>query len=265
MKNCFACTRRLSTAVLIILFLISMNRTNAAGKKYYQLTVYHYATAEQEQVLDTYLQQGLLPALHRMKIKSIGVWKAIANDTSVTKKMYVLVPYTSLNAVGEVAAKLSADKVYQSSGAAYLNAVYTSAPYTRMETILLESFPLAPSLELPNLKSAKAQRVYELRSYESATEQIFQNKVKMFNEGDEIGIFKKLNFNAIFYASVIAGNKMPNLMYMTSFESMDERNAHWKNFGSDPAWKQLSAKPEYKNNVSHIDIVFLRATEYSDY
>ena len=87
----------------------------------------------------------------------------------------------------------------------------------------------------------------------------------MFNEGDEVGLFKRLNFNAIFYAEVVAGGKMPNLMYMTSFENMADRDAHWKSFGSDPAWKKLSAMPEYKNNVSHIDIMFLRPTDYSDY
>jgi NIPSNAP len=115
------------------------------------------------------------------------------------------------------------------------------------------------------LKADKNERVYELRSYESATEKLFRNKVKMFNEGGEIAIFKKLNFNAIFYSEVIAGNKMPNLMYMTSFENMADRDAHWKNFGSDPDWKALSSLPEYRNNVSHIDIMFLRPAAYSDY
>ena len=111
----------------------------------------------------------------------------------------------------------------------------------------------------------KKDRVYELRSYESASEKIFRNKVQMFNEGDEIGIFRRLNFNAVFYSEVIAGSKMPNLMYMTSFENMEDRNAHWKSFSSDSSWKKLSSMPEYKNNVSHIDISFLRGAEYSDF
>jgi hypothetical protein len=134
-----------------------------------------------------------------------------------------------------------------------------------METILLKAFPLAPQMQLPSLKSAKKERVYELRSYESATELKFDNKVKMFNEGDEIGLFKKLNFNAIFYSEVVAGSKTPNLMYMTSFENKADRDEHWKTFGNDPYWKKLSAMPEYQNNVSHIDITFLYPTEYSDF
>lgn len=259
----YDCTLRL--VIVGFIFFLSFNRAGASGKTYYQLTVYHYTTEAQEQVLDTYLQQALLPALHRQQLKQVGVFKAISNDTSTLKKLYVLIPFNSLEAVTAITLKLQNDKEYQTKGAAYINAVYTAAPYTRMETILLQAFSLAPSLELPQLKSPKKERVYELRSYESATEKIFQNKVHMFNEGDEIGLFKRLNFNAVFYAEVVAGSKMPNLMYMTSFENMADRDAHWKSFGSDPYWKKLSAMPEYKNNVSHIDIMFLRPTDYSDY
>jgi hypothetical protein len=138
-------------------------------------------------------------------------------------------------------------------------------PYARIENILLKSFPLAPALIQPKLAGPRNERVYELRSYESATENIFVNKVKMFNEGGEIALFKRLNFNAVFYASVIAGSRMPNLMYITSFENMADRDAHWKTFSADPEWKKLSSMPEYQNNVSKIDITFMRATAYSDY
>ena len=58
---------------------------------------------------------------------------------------------------------------------------------------------------------------------ESATEKNLKIKVQMFNQGDEIGLFKRLNFNAIFYSEVISGSKMPNLMYMTSFENKAAR------------------------------------------
>jgi len=161
--------------------------------------------------------------------------------------------------------QLNNDSKYTLAAADFLNADYKNPPYTRKEIIITKAFPLAPEMQMPNLKAPKPDRVYELRSYESATEQKFQNKVKMFNDGDEIGIFKRLNFNPVFYSEVVAGSKMPNLMYMTSFENRADRDAHWKSFGSDSAWKKLSAMTEYQNNVSHIDINFLHPTEYSDF
>jgi len=235
------------------------------AREFYQLTVYHYTTAQQEQVMDNYLEQALLPALHRNGIGKIGVFKALANDTAAIKTIYVLMPVKSLDGIARIQDKLSADNDYQTAGAAYINAAYTAPAYDRMEIILLRAFPLAPQMQVPQLKAVKNERVYELRSYEGASEKIFKNKVQMFNEGDEIAIFKKLNFNPVFYSEVVAGGKMPNLMYMTSFENMDDRTAHWKAFGSDTAWKKLSSLPEYQHNVSHIDISFLKPTAYSDF
>ena len=80
------------------------------------------------------------------------------------------------------------------------------------------------------------ERVYELRSYEGHTEKISKNKIKMFNDGDEVGLFKRLNFNAVFYGEVVAGSRMPNLMYLTTFENHPDRDAHWKSFSADEYW-----------------------------
>jgi hypothetical protein len=263
-KNISYITRRILLGAILILQL-SWSMDKKPSREFYQLTVYHFATAEQEKVLDNYLQNALLPALHRVKISSVGVFKAWANDTVTNKLMYVFVPFKSLEMVTKLPAKLKEDVSYNFAGADYINAAYNNPSYSRMETILLKAFPLAPQMQLPALHAAKKDRVYELRSYESATEKKFENKIQMFNQGDEIGLLKKLSFNPIFYAEVLAGSKMPNLMYMTSFENKADRDEHWKAFGNDSYWKKLSAMPEYQNNVSHIDITFLYPTDYSDF
>ena len=265
MKNKFFLqTARIVLVILLLNSLSSFDTATFKGREIYRITVYHFINANQEKVLDTYLQQALIPSLHRLKVEKVGVFKPLANDTAAVKQVYVLIPMGSVDMLTKIADGLEKDKAYQDAAAEYVNAVHTSPPYTRMETILLQSFELAPKMQLPALKSDKKDRVYELRSYESATEKIYKNKVQMFNQGDEIGLFKRLNFNAVFYAEVIAGSKMPNLMYMTSFENMDDRNSHWKTFVDDPYWKKLSAMPEYQNNVSHIDIILMHPAEYSD-
>ena len=265
MKRSVSLLFRSFLLVPALTIILSWSQNGKPARDFYQVTVYHYNTESQEKVLDNYLRHALLPALHRMNIARVGIFKALANDTSASKSLYVLLPLKSPEMLAKIQSKLDDDKEYQSAGADYINAVYTAAPYNRIETTLLRAFPLAPQLQVPVLKAQKKDRVYELRSYESATEKIFRNKVQMFNEGDEIGLFKKLGFNAVFYSEVIAGSKMPNLMYMTSFESMADRDAHWKDFSTHPDWKKLSAMPEYQHNVSHIDITFLRPAEYSDF
>ena len=87
----------------------------------------------------------------------------------------------------------------------------------------------------------------------------------MFNEGGEIKLFKKLEFNVVFNAEVISGSTMPNLMYLTTYSDMADHDAHWKTFGSHPEWKKLSAMPEYQNTVSKAVIILMHPTDYSDF
>jgi hypothetical protein len=251
---------------IVVLLIQSVNFVYASAplQQYYTLSIYHFKDSVQEKALDHYFSEALLPALHRMNIVSVGVFNSLANDTVSDKKIYVFIPFHSAGEIQPLYEKLQKDKAYQAAGSEYINAVFSAPPYTRIETIILYAFPMAPRMQLPGLMSAKSERVYELRSYESATEKIFQNKVNMFNEGDEIGLFKRLGFNAVFYSEVVAGSRMPNLMYMTTFENMAEREKHWKVFSDDAQWKKLTSMSLYQKNVQHADIIFLRPTDYSD-
>jgi hypothetical protein len=229
---------------------------------YFALKVYHLKTNRQEAVIDSFLQRQYLPTLHAVGIATIGVFKPIGNDTAVDRRVYVFTPFTSLKQWEKVDKETTAKLL--AAGGAYENAAYNNPAYNRQETILLKAFDEMLGLKAPKLDTPKSERVYELRSYEGASEKIFRNKVQMFNAGGEIKLFDRLGFNGIFYGEVLFGPKMPNLMYMTSFANMPAREAHWKAFGADPEWKKLSALPEYQNNVSHIDITFLRPANYSD-
>lgn len=239
--------------------------TTAPKQEFYAIRVYQLKSAEQESRVDSYLKEAFVPALHRQGIHDVGVFKPVGNDTAAVRRIYVLIPFKSLEQFAGLNAALSRDQEYGSRGLDYQDARYDSTAYLRMETILLEAFPDMPHHASPGaLQGPRAERVYELRSYEGPTEKYFAGKVRMFNEGGEIPLFQRLGFNAVFYAGVLSGSHMPNLMYMTSFDNMASRDQHWKTFSADPAWKQLSSSPEYQHNVSHIDIVFLHPTEYSD-
>jgi len=255
--------------VILLLFIFTAFNLSAQSsrknREYYQLITYQFSTSAQEQSIDGYLEKALLPALHRKSFKQVGVFKPIANDTSVHKIIYVLIPSNKIETLVTLSTQLLKDKEYLQTGKEYLDALNTNPPYQRMESTLMYAFAMAPKMILPKLTGPKSDRVYELRSYESATEKLYRNKVKMFNEGGEVVLFDRLQFNAIFYAEVISGSRMPNLMYMTSFENMEERNKHWKAFVDDPEWKKLVAMEEYKNNVSKINIILSRAAVYSDY
>lgn len=232
---------------------------------YYALQVYHFTTADQQSLIDNFLKSAYLPALHRQGLTNIGVFKPVANDTAADKQVIVFTAYKTLDKFQQTAARLASDITLEQLAPAYQNAPYNNPPYQRFETVLLQAFEQAPAMTLPQLTGPKAQRIYELRSYEGPTEKLYQNKVQMFNKGGEVALFKRLNFNAVFYASVLAGARMPNLMYLTTFENRAERETHWKSFTDDAEWKRLSALPEYQHNVSKADIMLLTPTEYSEF
>ncbi|HEK20879.1 MULTISPECIES: NIPSNAP family protein [unclassified Mucilaginibacter] len=258
-------TRRLCGAFLLAAFILFNQVSIAQTIKgdYYQIKIYHYKTQQQGAVLDAYLQKSFIPALHKKGIKSIGVFKPVETDTA-DRKIYILMSYASWKDVEPDNVSATKPVTSTADNKTYNDAAYNDAPYTRIETILLSPFVTRPHLMLPKLSGERSKRVYELRSYESPTEAYHHNKVKMFNSG-ETDIFERLGFNPVFYGSVIAGSRMPNLMYLTTFNDKQSRDEHWKAFEADAQWKGLIGDAQYKNNVSKADIIFLYPTDYSDY
>jgi NIPSNAP. len=237
----------------------------AAKRSYYELRIYHFGNADQQKITENFLEHTFIHSLHKWGVSSIGIFKPVGDDTAADKKIYVLIPYSSLNQFENIKARSFSATGISEDDKGYINAAYNKPAFTRIESVLLKAFENMPAMAKPALAAPRNERVYELRSYESASEALFHNKVEMFNKGGEIEIFKRLGFNAVFYSEVVSGSHMPNLMYMTSFENKQAREEHWKGFSADEAWKKLSALPQYQNNVSHIDITFLRPTAYSDF
>ncbi|WPU92306.1 NIPSNAP family protein [Mucilaginibacter sabulilitoris] len=264
MKLRYKTTLNLVATIVLMIGCMSASSAGAAKRYYYQLKVYHYKTTAQEGRIERYLEQAYVPAMHRAGISQVGVFKPIQQDTA-DLRIYVFTPFTSMDKLTGIDQKLQADTKYLTDGEDYIDADYKDAPYNRIETIVMQAFPKMPAPAVPNLTGNKADRVYELRSYESPTEKYNFNKVRMFNDGDEVGLFKRLGFNAVFYSEVIAGPRMPNLMYMTTFNDKADRDKHWDAFNNDSYWKSLSAKAEYQHNVSHADIIFLYPMAYSDF
>lgn len=258
----------ITTLLAITCFLFITAAEAYAGKparrEFYEIKIYRLSTNEQVKQIDKFLQNAYLPALHRAGFGKIGVFHPIGNDTMTEKKVYVFIPIGTLNKLSTLEDLLIKDPGLTKAADAYWNAPHNAAPYNRIESIVLKAFEFMPSFEAPALTGNKTDRIYELRSYEGATERLYRQKVHMFNQGGEIALFKKLNFNAVFYAEVIAGSYMPNLMYMTSFTNMADRNEHWKQFGDSPEWKKMSALPEYQNTVSKNVTVLLNPAEFSE-
>jgi len=238
---------------------------NEPARDYYLIQVYHCTTAKQIENIDAFLKNTFLPYLHKNGIEKVGVFAPINNDTVSDKKLYVWVPFKNIQKLDALDQKIEALDPMGNDPIIHLETADGSLPYTRIEKIITRAFKFQPQYVTKSTLTKSSSRVYEYRSYESPTEAMHLKKVHMFNEGGEVTLFSQLNFNAIFYSKVIAGSRMPNLIYMTSFNSMEDRNAHWESFREAPVWKKISVAPEYLNSVNRNETILMSARDYADF
>ena len=109
----------LKNIALLFIGLFASLSTFAKSPYYYQIKVYHIKTAAQETVVDDYLQNAYLPALHRAGIPAAGVFKPIARDTA-EQLVYVFIPFKKMDDFLNLAGKLDKDATYQEAGKTYL-------------------------------------------------------------------------------------------------------------------------------------------------
>jgi len=254
----------ISATSIALSILLSPSCTKVEERDYYELKIFRYDSASQEKQLDHYLESAYLPGLHRAGIRNVGVFKMKEDKNETTPSIILLVPFTSLEQFAELSGKLQNDPIYLEEGAAFFESTHNDPPYKRIESNLLKAFSSTPKLVLPDLSSPRPERIYELRSYEAATERLFERKVEMFNSG-EVAIFQRLGFNPVFFGEVISSSHMPHLMYMTTFADTSSQKECWEAFRTDPAWMEMKEMEQYQNTVSHIDRYLLYPTSYSDY
>lgn len=253
-------------SVFILALVLMLNScANEQKVEFYELKTYTLVSDNQETLMDEYLSTAYLPALKKLGLKDIGVFKSRSEEGDSTLRIYVLIAMNDLNKLSAIEDIIMIDTEFQQSAKAFLNAPNDAAPYQRQSTTIMKAFSDMPLMKPSPLTGPRKERIYELRSYESATEAKYRNKVDMFNAGGEVKLFETIGSNAVFYGEVISGPAMPNLVYMTTYENEQSQKDHWKAFVDSPEWQKMKTLPEYQDNVSHIDIDLLYPTEYSDY
>ncbi len=94
-------------SVLGLLFLfVFLCSLSLSARDYYQIKVYTIKDKAQEASVDKYLKDAYLPALHKMGIKKVGVFKPIATDKAVGTRIFVFIPLKELGQIEKIEDKL---------------------------------------------------------------------------------------------------------------------------------------------------------------
>lgn len=216
-----------------------------------ELRTYTLVDAAAEEKLDSYLEKALMPALQRQGIGPIGAFDqaAAAEDGSI--QVLLLLPGASVEAVTSASAKLNADEKYKADAADYLSIPASQPLVKRIRSELLMSFNCWPKVVVPAQKRERKPRLFEMRIYESPTENLGNLKVEMFNAG-EVPIFLDCKIAPVFMGQALIGDLTPNLTYMTVYDNDEQRQKAWKAFSQHADWQVLKAVAKYQGTVSKI-------------
>lgn len=236
--------------------LANTKNSMAEPQQIFEMRVYTFKFRGNQKAMHNYLQKALIPAYNRYGVTNVGVFMELGE--SEPAKLYVLIPHNSLEDMASVPRKLSKDLEYGIAAEKFIKMPADTPVYSRYDTYLMQAFSAIPKVEVPEQK----ERIFELRTYEGYNEDAVRRKVLMFN-AEELPLFYELKLNPVFFGHIMSGPKMPALMYMLSFDSMESRNKAWGAFIKHPEWNRMKALPKYANTVSNIHKVFLKPVEYS--
>lgn len=230
------------------------------NQEYYELRIYKINDYDKQVAAETYLENALIPALTRMGIERVGVFTNLADEND--HSIFVLIQFQTIEKFTAMNQELAKDKEYQTAAASYFDRQKKDPVFDRIESRFMKAFAGMPVIEVPKVSVEKQDRIFELRLYQSHTEDHARRKVKMFNES-EIQVMRDTNLGPVFYGETLIGPDVPNLIYMLSSSDEESHKQHWKSFLAHPEWKRIKVLEEYKDTVSNIKKWMLKPTSYS--
>ncbi len=238
-----------------IFLLLSLSYPALAQEQVYELRTYELEFFRSADILHTYFEEALIPALNRQGIEQVGVFEEAGEN--LPKKLYLLIPYDNLQSMQSSLDALQEDNKYLYDAAGYIQASEEEVPFKRISSNLIRS-----TAGFPELVKRENATLFELRIYESRHEDALRRKVKMFNDS-EFAIFEEVGLPIVFFGVNIAGEQMPCLTYLLAFKDRTAHDQAWGKFGPHPEWQRIITLEEYANAMNDITRVFLKPLPYS--
>ena len=225
--------------------------------RYYLLENYFLRHSTQLARISEFMSQGFLPAANKIHSGAKIFLEALVAP-HMPQYMTVL-EMDSLEGLSQLRAGLRADEAFQKALAAWENG--PEPPCEHFSHTLLKATDYSPPV---TPSKPGAPRIFELRAYHSPTWRQLAALHQRF-AGPEIKIFHRVGVHPILYTETVIGPNMPNLTYLTPFESLAAREKAWDTFGADPEWIKVRKESidAHGQIASVIQISLWKATAYS--
>ena len=205
--------------------------------------------------LDDFYKNILIPTYNRKGVK-VGAFKLFKPEGEEMR--HIVFIYPNPETYYMVTNELWNDTEFLRASKSFYEATAPKPLYSNYETYLSEAFSKIPTHRKPDSN----RTLFEIRIYWSPNEEGNKRKVKMFNV-EEIDIFDKTGINSVLYGDIMAGPRMPALMYLTWYKDEDTRTEAWNKFREHPDWQRISRLPEYANTATNNKSILLSPLPYS--
>jgi hypothetical protein len=226
----------------------------ARTQEFVEVRKYTVKDADKRAKLVETLDKALIPALNRQGMKPVGVFVPLEREEKYALNVFVVIPHRTTATFVSTNSLLVADSEFRKAAAPMFETTSKDPLYTDCDTFLLHNFPTMPVLEAPALGS---DRVFEWRLYRSFNIERNVAKIHMFDQGGELPLFREIGLNPIFFGDVVAGKKMPALMYLIGCPSLEKHAESWRVFRDHPKWLAMKDLEEYADTATEIDRVVL--------
>jgi len=233
----------LRTLTLALLMTATLSPSQAADKPatVYELRVYTAAPGKFE-ALNTRMADVGLKLVAKHHITPVGVWTPVdPKDTRIV----ILVSHASAEARESNWKAFAEDADWKAAAAA---SEKDGKLTEKVEVTLLGTTDYSP--DLAKLAPAKAQRVFELRTY-TATPNNLGNLNDRFKD-HTVKLFEKYGMTNVVYFNLLKGQPHDDamLIYFLAHESAAAQGKSFDGFRKDPAWTVAREASEKKGGGS---------------
>jgi len=230
----------------------------AVRREFVEIRTYSCSSVEKRDALIGIFDAALIPALNRQGIGKVGVfWSSgEVNDGNAVyaTNVFVVIPHQDMATFVASDRRLLSDAAFMKAAAAIFEAPMKEPLYDTCSSSLLLAFETCPQVKPV---TSSADRLFQLRIYNSYTIERNAKKIAMFEQGGEIAVFRACGLQPVFFGEALAGDKLANLTYMLGFADKGEKEATWKRFREHPGWLKLKADPQYKDTANKITNIVL--------
>jgi len=193
--------------------------------RYFELRIY-YAASGKLPALVTRFTDHTTRIFEKHGMQNIGYWVPVTNDKNA---LYYILAYPDKDARDKSWKAFGADPEWTK----VKDASETSGKLVDSVTsVFMNATDILPAI---NGASTGADRTFELRTYHCLPGKL-PNLITRFKD-HTVKLFEKHGMqNIVYFTSVEAAGKQPDLIYLVAHKSVDDAKRSWDAFIADPDW-----------------------------